>query len=672
MKNILLIFSLLVCYEVHGQWTRLEVKGTAINIFEHNKKLYCTALGGLFVSVDDGVNWNRISNSGPPATSNTVVYNSLIDNGNIYGNFGLTPWKTVDLGKHWLPLITDAPCGTYAVAGSEIMALTDPPLNNLRFSLDNGQSWKDITGSMPKFSPNAASYLLSFSNKFYLLNLVEGVLYCTNSKGANWDTCFANKKINRINASEDKLFAITGQDFYESNDAGASWNVKSIPEEPEYITAKGDTLYAAIDIGTIYRSFDNGTNWTKLPFDPNLFRGFHAKRKVFINHKGYLYVPSTFGVSYSKDKGNTWIPAIYEGFTTLGSRKVSAIDTHLIATFETSIVTNISTDLGNIWETSYPIDNFGDVIVVDGMTYIDSKTDIYSSPNLGRSWNKLHVDTIADYVSFANIGKTVFVYLGSTGTYKSNDKGITWTKTKGTGLSKFRYPAKIAADGKQLYFINAEGVLFTSNDEGENWKEINSNLPNFQGFRYLFCRPGKLVAVTATELFLSADSGNSWRSINNGQILNNIKDVLFYENKIITGTLPLYISNDDITEWYEVPDTGQFFTGDNQGMTLLKDQLYIATRYSGLYKRKLSEIMTVSNKEVEVEATTIFPNPVGDLLQIDLTEAFEYSIADASGKLISARRTGINPILVAQLDGGIYFMTLYTAKGKMTQKLVKQ
>lgn len=115
-----------------------------------------------------------------------------------------------------------------------------------------------------------------------------------------------------------------------------------------------------------------------------------------------------------------------------------------------------------------------------------------------------------------------------------------------------------------------------------------------------------------------------------------------------------------------------FFGGvDRSGF----DEVY----FEDMWACDLNSILGVSDPVQAYTPFTIAPNPVSDLLEIDMKQSqsakYTVEIYDATGKSILKQNMEISPIQinVQQFNPGIYIVKLTTDKGKIyTQKLIKK
>ncbi|PSJ71402.1 hypothetical protein C7N43_39510, partial [Sphingobacteriales bacterium UPWRP_1] len=76
----------------------------------------------------------------------------------------------------------------------------------------------------------------------------------------------------------------------------------------------------------------------------------------------------------------------------------------------------------------------------------------------------------------------------------------------------------------------------------------------------------------------------------------------------------------------------------------------------------------------EVSDIVVYPNPANELFNLELSETAQLQLADISGQVVYAavKEAGLHTIEVGHLPAGIYVLTLTTANGKQTLKVVVQ
>jgi hypothetical protein len=82
-----------------------------------------------------------------------------------------------------------------------------------------------------------------------------------------------------------------------------------------------------------------------------------------------------------------------------------------------------------------------------------------------------------------------------------------------------------------------------------------------------------------------------------------------------------------------------------------------------------------SSDDFTTSRFNIYPNPTKDLLNISNSNNFEIkniSVTDINGRTVKNQAGSLNQINVADLNAGVYFVTIEAAEGKTTKKFIKQ
>lgn len=187
-----------------------------------------------------------------------------------------------------------------------------------------------------------------------------------------------------------------------------------------HLAVSGSTVFAGAQ--DLYRSTDNGTNWTRLDLSIQFVRALAA-------NKTKIFMASTQGIYVSGDNGDSWVKTgniVVSSFAFLG-KNIFAVD-------ELSKGIYISTDDGANWASLnstidtlsiFAIATTGSYIMAAGRTNI--YYNVYFSSDYGTSWN-LTTNNLPGIIISSLAAKDSVLFIGSTynGIFRSSDKGKNW------------------------------------------------------------------------------------------------------------------------------------------------------------------------------------------------------------------------------------------------------
>ena len=205
----------------------------------------------------------------------------------------------------------------------------------------------------------------------------------------------------------------------------------------------GGDIFAGTFYGGIYRSTDNGENWTAVN---NGLTGLYIPA-LAINASGQIFaatwdVKACTGIFRSTDNGDSW--------------------------------TEINNGLANLCILSFAINENGDIFA--GGDGLGGPAGVFRSTNNGDSWESV-LDT-AGNVNGLTVTPAGAIFAGTygNGAFRSTDDGNTWTQVN-TGLTA---PFVISLTANQSGNIFAGtyfgGGVFRSTDNGDTWVEKNNGV----------------------------------------------------------------------------------------------------------------------------------------------------------------------------------------------------
>ena len=244
------------------------------------------------------------------------------------------------------------------------------------------------------------------------------------------------------------------------------------------IASDGKIIYAGASGAGVFRSTDNGKNWTSLGLENTnvMYLG--------VNGDNVFVVTLVNGLYRSTNKGENW-----------------------------SLV-NDGLHSPNRYITSFAFSGNNIFVGTNG-------DGVYISTNNGNTWSQVNNEqTGISTLSLAINKEHLFA-----GTYPSGaiihstNNGLTWTKVNNgmlTGMGvALAFLDTIIFAGSPLNFEGGGGV-YRSTDYGLNWAQVNNGFPTIFYFDNFTSSGNNIFAATNAGVYLSIDNGNNWTRDNTG------------------------------------------------------------------------------------------------------------------------------------------------------------
>jgi len=408
--------------------------------YTHDKTIFTVVRQSLFISVDEGKKWLRLSK-------------------------GLCPHGLTDLA------ISPA----FDVDQTLFVSCSKGKIFR---SKNKGQSWMEFSNGLPGSRIDFFAISPQFETNHTVLSVVgKSELYQTKNAGNEWKKVFHEESnITAIDWAGDMVAVGTGSgSLYISMDNGTTWNKHAQHPRNRRITCielpRGLSLDEPFFIGTvkegIFKVIDGGSSFQ------NVSNGIPDKNITSLDslyEDGQLMLfASTWNdaVFRSKDSGATW------------SKHEQGL-------------------LKNIQANQYLSPHFFRIAVADDTTvFLGAFCGVFRSNDKGLSWQKLYslsphiivgLDLSPPTTSGFSIGLTNYI----AGISISDDGGNSWnTSTRGfpkakTRLSELAYSPNYASD--KTIFTSTFDYLLKSTDGGNQWRAISLQPPkmSIEGFKILY------------------------------------------------------------------------------------------------------------------------------------------------------------------------------------------
>ncbi|HUL32639.1 MAG TPA: YCF48-related protein [Candidatus Eisenbacteria bacterium] len=431
------------------------------------------SLTGVYRSLDDGANWERISPANHPDLRNfdSVAFDPKDDNIIYAGTYHL-PWKTANGGKDWFPIVKGM------IDDSDVMNIIVDPANTdnvhavacsgIYHSTNAGTDWVKYK-SIPNVYRRTQLIRMDPSN--------PEILYAGTTSGL-WKT--VNEKDFRrltpvdwvINAliidpkDPKKLIIGTEREGVQiSRDGGETFAAANVGFQHQHISdvamdrehPERTLVELTFDTDAFLETRDGGVNWTNL--GPGLRRT--ETRHIYAAPNGWWAALTNGGWMRYEEGAHKWVR------------------TGLIETETTATVTT---------------------------TTKGKKGPVRKNQVVHKTKTEMNPYQVED-MAFSH---DVWFAATSGGVLESRNSGATWKlASKDAQLKKPAQSVEASADGSQVWAI-AEKNLYYSNDKGATWEGKELSFAAAGNLKIHRLDATTLFITTNLGLYASRDAGRSW------------------------------------------------------------------------------------------------------------------------------------------------------------------
>jgi len=281
--------------------------GTAYFLTTHNNNLFI-AMDALYKSTDDGAAWSPV-NTGLPANSIQRLYS---DGTTLYaGTIGKGIIKSTDDGETWEDInsgIINSRIAAFAVKDEYLFAASQGSINKFFRTSDYGDTWEPVDSGLP-----IDKQVTSAAIKDNYIFAAAGTIYSSTNNGTSWESSGsgipADNNTLSVYADGDNIFA-GGKMVYKSSDNGLTWNTSNTGM-PNFATVyefarSGNNILAVTGYG-IYLSNDGGNSWL---VSNNGIASYYGTKGIIV-HGGEVFIGNELfpDVYKSTDNGANWTKA---------------------------------------------------------------------------------------------------------------------------------------------------------------------------------------------------------------------------------------------------------------------------------------------------------------------------------------------------------------------------
>jgi photosystem II stability/assembly factor-like uncharacterized protein len=347
--------------------------------------------------------------------------------------------------------------------------------------------------------------------------------------------------VHSIAVNDSNVFAgVYPGGVYRTTNNGTNWTSISPTQNQYYVVTKGSYLFAGG--GGVSRSSDNGASWTDSS-SPNV------GLTCLITNGTNLYAgTANSGVYRSTDDGIHWT-TINSGLTNHNILCLAAGGTNLFAgAYDGGMFR--STDNGDTWSAADSgLSSPWIYAIAANATnvFVSSSGSVYRSIDSGASWSVTNNPPLTGAGVLILSGSNL--YSGSLGISVSTDYGSSWTDISPRNLVSSSV-FSLAVSGDTLYAgTNGSGV-FRSTDNGQSWAMVNTGITGVVT-RAFAVTDSALFAGTDGGVYCSTDRGASWIAVDSG--LSGAGGVLSLAasgGNLFAGCgRGIYLSTDNGTSW---------------------------------------------------------------------------------------------------------------------------
>ena len=690
MKKLILLCLIVLSYSsILAQWQKVGLDGKACRaICLHNNKIYvATHSDGVFESNDKGVTWIQHNISTP----NPFPY-SIKSSGNaMFINVSNGLYRSLDNGTNWEKIHNDQDYGL-SLSGQYIyLAIYGGGVSR---SPDNGNSWEVKNNGISK----TLSLDVFASGSKAILGTSESGLFISEDNGNNWtlkaNGLPANSNCRPLFTEGQNIFVRANPNgMFRTTNNGDTWAaVTDMLADYRFIFKYNNMFLTGGEGLYLKSSIDNGEKWIN--------DGFKLTNEYvygIIELGDYLYLVALDGV-YKRLKSDFLIDApiapvavqatpvtensFLAKWNSVGNASGYLLDVSTSSTFNTYLAGYQKKDIGNV--TSYSVTGLN-----SGTTYY-YRLRAYNQRNEGAVSNTITVVTTLaapTALSAALITQTNFKAIWNTVTgaakyfidvstnnnfasfvsgYENKDvSNVTSFTISGLQPNTDYYYRVRAINGSTSASSNIISVKTQPNTQ---WIQTSGPLkttgdaPN-TGVKTLMKFGSTIIAGAyySTGIYSTNDNGNNWSKLTS--ISSNVIQLINDGTNIYAGTAGsgVYASNNNGTSWLQI-NSGitnlNVFTVAKSGTNLFAgtngDGVFISANNGTSWTAINSGLTQKNINALLVKDAILFAGSGSAGVFVSSNNGTTWTQTTLTGKNVITLKVNNNKIYAATYGGGVY------------------
>ena len=387
------------------------------SLFVSGNKIYLAADCGVYVSTNNGMNWQIIINR-----CDIRYYSLAVKDNSLFVGTDSGVYRTNDDGSDWTLVssgLTNNTILSLAVDGNNIFAGTYGA--GVFLSLNNGSSWTSTNINL--LVGRISDILVNGSNLF--VATTGGGVYKSSNNGLNWNSINVGLSSTNINCLLfDRGVLYAGADgvsgglggIFKTSDNGSNWNSISSgydPNQPVFsLAANGENLFIGTGADGIFCSTNNGTSW----FSVNTGLPENSSISSLGVDTGIIFAGTRSGVFVSNDNGANWLSKS-SGLTNLNVSEVAFKgDKIFVGTFRSGGMF-LSTNSGTSWTSiSDGLTNktIQSVVVNGTSVFAGTNAGLFRSVDNGVSWVDVSVGLPVPFITALEVNSD-HIFAGTNG-----------------------------------------------------------------------------------------------------------------------------------------------------------------------------------------------------------------------------------------------------------------